>query len=80
MAPMHLLRTYGHAHDAVTCLDWAPDGSWIAAGGRDLIARVYSLQPIEGYQPPTLAGHRAPVVGVYWAGVSCVQDAGVICG
>lgn len=31
-------------------------------GGKDLSARVFSLNPIEGYRPPTLAGHREPIV------------------
>ena len=35
---------------------------WLAAGGKDLTTRVFSLHPIEGYRPPTLAGHREPLV------------------
>ena len=31
------------------------------------MCRVFSLDPIEGYRPPTLAGHRDALVGVFFA-------------
>lgn len=37
------------------------------AGSADMTARVFSLDPIEGFTPFTLAGHRDEVVGVYFA-------------
>ena len=30
---------------------------------------VYSLNPLPGYRAPTLSGHKAAVVGVFFAGV-----------
>lgn len=33
--------------------------------------RVFSREPVEGYRPPTLAGHRDTVVGVYFAEGGC---------
>ena len=62
VAPMELHRTYGHCHSDITCVHWSPDSQWLAAGGKDLTARVFSLNPLEGYRPPTLAGHREPLV------------------
>ena len=32
------------------------------AGAKDLTARVFSLHPLEDYRPPTLTGHRQPLV------------------
>jgi hypothetical protein len=34
-----------------------------------LFCRVFSLNPIQDYIPPTLTGHRTVPVGVFWAGV-----------
>ena len=62
VAPMQLHRTYGHCHADITALDWSADSLWLAAGGKDLTCRVFSMHPIEGYRPPTLAGHREPLV------------------
>lgn len=30
--------------------------------------RVFSLDPIEGYEPPTLSGHKDGIVGVFFSG------------
>lgn len=35
-------------------------------GSRDMTARLYSLDPIEGFQPLTLTGHHGAVLGVYF--------------
>ena len=32
-------------------------------------SRVFSLNPIQDYIPPTLSGHRTAPMGVFWAGV-----------
>ncbi|KAA6423408.1 MAG: WD40 repeat [Trebouxia sp. A1-2] len=68
VAPMQLHRTYGQCHADVTALDWSQDSQWIAAASKDLSARVFSLNPIQDYIPPTLTGHRTVPVGVCWAG------------
>lgn len=68
VAPMELHRTYGQCHADITALDWSPDSLWLAAGGKDLATRVFSMHPLEGYRPPTLAGHREPPVAGEWRG------------
>ncbi|KAK9810682.1 hypothetical protein WJX73_010596 [Symbiochloris irregularis] len=68
MNPMRLHRTYGGCHGDITCLNWSADSSWVAVASKDLCARVYSLQSIDGYKPPTLAGHRDVPVAVAFAG------------
>ncbi|KAK9845761.1 hypothetical protein WJX81_001752 [Elliptochloris bilobata] len=67
VAPMQLHRTYGGCHGDIAALDWSADSQWVAVASKDLTARVFSLDPIEGYRPPTLAGHRAALVGVFFA-------------
>jgi periodic tryptophan protein 2 len=66
VSPMHLHRTYGQSHADVTAFDWSPDSRWLAAGAKDLTVRVFSLDSIDGYQVPTLSGHREPLVGVFF--------------
>lgn len=66
VAPMELHRTYGQCHSDITAVDWSPDSQWLVAGGKDLSSRVFSLHPVDGYRPPTLAGHREPLVAGAW--------------
>ncbi|GBF92981.1 hypothetical protein Rsub_05817 [Raphidocelis subcapitata] len=66
MAPMQLHRTYGGAHDDITSVDWSPCGQFVAVASKDLTARVFSLNPIPGYAPATLAGHKDGLVAVFW--------------
>ncbi|GLI62923.1 nucleolar protein, component of the U3 processome [Volvox africanus] len=40
---------------------------FIAAGCRDGTVRVFSLDPIPGYDPPALGGHKEGVVGVFFS-------------
>ncbi|DBA78910.1 hypothetical protein WJX77_008158 [Trebouxia sp. C0004] len=75
VAPMQLHRTYGQCHADVTALDWSQDSQWIAAASKDLSARVFSLNPIQEYIPPTLTGHRTVPVGVFWAGSTVASSA-----
>jgi periodic tryptophan protein 2 len=73
-APFRLLRQYGGMYDDATCVGWSADSRWVIVGSKDLTARVYSANHVEGYAPPTLAGHREPLVHVAFAG-----DAGDAC-
>jgi periodic tryptophan protein 2 len=66
LTPMRLHRTYGTCHDTITALDWSADSAFIAVASKDLTARVYSQNPISGWTPPTLSGHKAALVGVFF--------------
>jgi len=35
--------------------------------GKDLTARVWSLDPVEGFTPTTLSGHKDTVVGAFFS-------------
>ena len=67
-APFRLLRAYGGMFDAATCVAWSADSRWVVVGSKDLSARVYSANHVEGYVPPTLGGHREPIVAVAFDG------------
>ena len=56
----------GH-HADLTCVDWSPNGMYIVTGSRDTTARVWSRDPIHGFVPVTLSGHRGALVGTYFA-------------
>lgn len=78
VAPMELHRTYGQCHSDITAVDWSDDSLWLVAGGKDLSCRVFSMHPVEGYRPPTLAGHREPVVAVHFTSPKLRESAGLI--
>lgn len=66
-SPFVLHRTYtGHTGD-VTCVDWSPNSKYLVTGSKDLHARIYSLDPVDGFVPVTLMGHRDALVGVSFA-------------
>lgn len=75
LSPMQLHRTYGTCHDTITAMDWSPDSQFVAAASKDLTARVYSLNPIPGWTPPTLAGHKDALVGVFFTTTATQQAA-----
>jgi len=65
-------------HKPAWLLSWAggwPAPPWPVSPSRGACAharraprrRVFSLDPVEGYRPPTLAGHRDALVGVFFA-------------
>ncbi len=68
MSPMQLHRTYGGCHADITRIDWSACGRFLAAASKDLTARVFSLDPIPGYQPATLAGHKEALAAVFFTG------------
>ena len=58
MFPFHLHRTYTGHFDDVKCINWSHDGRYFITGSHDHTARIYSLNPEDGYVPITLTGHR----------------------
>lgn len=66
MSPMQLHRTYGQCHADVLDLAWSPDSQFVSAASKDITLRVFSLNPIQGYEPPTLAGHKDTLIGTFF--------------
>ncbi|EIW78530.1 WD40 repeat-like protein [Coniophora puteana RWD-64-598 SS2] len=65
-APFVLHRTYTGHHDDVLSIRWSPDSQCFLTTSRDMTARLFTLDPLEGFRPKTFAGHRDAVVGAYF--------------
>ncbi|KAK3832335.1 MAG: WD40 repeat-like protein [Linnemannia gamsii] len=65
--PIVLHRTYTGHYDEVTCITWSPDSKYFLTTSKDMSARVYSTNPIEGFVPFTLSGHRDTVIGAWFS-------------
>ena len=66
-APFIRHRVHAGHHDQVQSLDWSSDSRFFLSGARDLTARIWSLNPEEGFIPTTLAGHREAVLGAWFS-------------
>ncbi|KAH8654050.1 periodic tryptophan protein-like protein 2 [Tricladium varicosporioides] len=65
-APFIRHRVYTGHYDTIQCLEWSQDSRFFLSAAKDLTARVWSLDPEEGFVPTTLAGHREAVLGAYF--------------
>jgi periodic tryptophan protein 2 len=66
-APFIRHRVYAGHHDTVQSLEWSSDSRFFLSASKDLTARIWSLDPEEGFIPTTLAGHREGVLGAYFS-------------
>ncbi|KAJ3732921.1 WD40-repeat-containing domain protein [Lentinula guzmanii] len=66
-APFVLHRTYTGHMDDVLSIQWAEDSQCFITTSRDMTARLFTLNPVEGYRPKTFAGHRDAVLGAYFS-------------
>ncbi|KAI9731884.1 MAG: hypothetical protein M1834_004335 [Cirrosporium novae-zelandiae] len=66
-APFIRHRVYAGHHDTVTSIEWSSDSRFFLSGSKDLTTRVWSLNPEDGFQPTTLAGHRENVVNAWFS-------------
>ncbi|KAK2461249.1 hypothetical protein APHAL10511_006776 [Amanita phalloides] len=66
-APFVLHRTYTSHHDEVLSIQWSPDSKCFITTSRDMTARLFTLNPVEGFRPKTFAGHKDAVIGAYFS-------------
>ncbi|KIX98572.1 uncharacterized protein Z520_05873 [Fonsecaea multimorphosa CBS 102226] len=66
-APFILHREYGGHFDDVRHLHWSGDSRFFLSASKDLTARIWSLDPEEGFEPTVLSGHRQQVKGVWFS-------------
>jgi periodic tryptophan protein 2 len=77
-APFTLHREYTGHHDDVVSIAWSKTSRWVRreddaddryfiTTSRDMTARLYTLNPVEGFKPKTFGGHRDVVVGAYFS-------------
>ncbi|PYI22871.1 WD40 repeat-like protein [Aspergillus japonicus CBS 114.51] len=66
-APFVLHRDLAGHFDVVQHLEWSSDSRFLITASKDLTARIWSLDPEEGFEPTTLAGHRQGVKAAYFS-------------
>ena len=66
-APFVRHRVYAGHYDTVQSLEWSSDSRFFLSTAKDLTARIWSLNPEEGFVPTTLSGHRDGVVGGWFS-------------
>lgn len=66
-APFNLHRTYTGHHDEVLSIEWSPDSKCFITTSRDMTARLFTLDPVEGFRPKTFAGHKDAVLNAFFS-------------
>ena len=66
-APMVKHREYTGHFDDVLSVEWAPDSRAFLTTSKDMTARLFTLDPLEGFRPLTLAGHREAVLSAHFS-------------
>ncbi|KAK4501315.1 hypothetical protein PRZ48_007123 [Zasmidium cellare] len=66
-APFVRYRQYVSHHDTVQHIEWSSDSRFFLSASKDLTARIWSLDPEEGFTPTTLAGHRTAVYAAWFS-------------
>lgn len=66
-APFVRHRVHAGHYDTVQNVDWSSDSRFFLSSAKDLTARIWSLDPEEGFIPTTLAGHREGVLGAWFS-------------
>ncbi|KAH0581448.1 hypothetical protein H2248_012529 [Termitomyces sp. 'cryptogamus'] len=66
-APFILHRTYTGHHDEVLSIQWSPDSRYFLTTSRDMTARLFTLDPLDGFRPKTFAGHKDAVLSAYFS-------------
>lgn len=64
--PLTLLQTYTGFYDDTKCIDWSTDSRFVLVGGKDMTARVYSVQKMKQFRPWVLTGHRNAIVNSFF--------------
>ena len=62
-----LHREYGGHHEDVQNLQWSGDSRFFVSASKDLTARIWSLNPEEGFEPTVLSGHRENVRNAWFS-------------
>ncbi|KAK5161751.1 U3 snoRNP protein [Recurvomyces mirabilis] len=66
-APFVRYRQYVSHYDSVQSIEWSSDSRFFLSASKDLTARIWSLDPEEGFTPTTLAGHRTAVYAAWFS-------------
>ena len=65
-APFVLHRDLAGHFDVVQSIHWSSDSRFFLSASKDLTARVWSLDPEDGFEPTSLSGHREAVMDAWF--------------
>ena len=66
-APFVRHRVYAGHYVSVQSIEWSTDSRFFLSSSKDLTARIWSLDPEDGFVPIALAGHREAVLGAWFS-------------
>jgi periodic tryptophan protein 2 len=66
-APFVRHRTYNGHFDEVTSIEWSSDSRFFLTAGKDMTARIWSMNPESEFIPTSMTGHRGAVVGAWFS-------------
>ncbi|PFH57377.1 hypothetical protein XA68_15138 [Ophiocordyceps unilateralis] len=66
-APFIRHHTHTGHFDDVRHVDWSSDSRFFLTASRDLTARIWSVDPEDGFRPTVLSGHKQGVVGAWFS-------------
>jgi periodic tryptophan protein 2 len=66
-APFVLHRRLAGHFDTIQSVHWSSDSRFFLTSSKDLTARIWSLDPEEGFEPTTLAGHKEGVKNAWFS-------------
>ena len=63
------VRHHSHAghFDTVKHIEWSSDSRFFLTTSSDLTARIWSVNPEEGFTPTVLSGHKQAVIGAWFS-------------
>lgn len=66
-APFVRYHTHTGHFDTVQHIEWSSDSRFFLTSSKDLTARIWSLNPEEGFVPTVLSGHKQGVIGAWFS-------------
>ncbi|ORY31612.1 WD40-repeat-containing domain protein [Naematelia encephala] len=66
-APFTLYGEYTGHNDEVVSITWSKTGRYFLTTGRDMTARLFTLDPLRGFKPKSFGGHRDVVLGAWFS-------------
>ena len=66
-APFVRHHTHTGHFDDVRHIEWSSDSRFFLSASKDLTTRIWSLNPVEGFTPTVLSGHKQAVVGAWFS-------------
>ncbi|CRK12776.1 hypothetical protein BN1708_017160, partial [Verticillium longisporum] len=66
-APFVKHHTHTQHFDDVRHIEWSSDSRFFLSASKDMTARIWSLDPEDGFVPTVLSGHKQAVVGAWFS-------------